>query len=215
MRSRTKATTCNARLSGARNSNCLPHPRRILALSASVAYLNWTIDKVDVLPGSVFDPASGSGSPYAVGDNIRDLFALPFDPKYNFTLGADYALLHLDRREVSAHFDYAYRGGMYSNAAAGTAVPGRQFDTMPAFGTLNGRVTVAQETDWSHHLKLSVWGKNILNRKYYQLAGGVGSGTSVFNTPATGPATPPAGYTSTAGAWSEPATYGLNIIYEY
>jgi iron complex outermembrane receptor protein len=189
-------------------------PVKDLALSASVAYLNWTIDRVDVLAGSVFDPASGSGSPYALGDNIRSLFALPFAPKYNFTLGADYTLLHLDRREVTLHLDYAYRGGMYSNAAAGPGVPGRQFDTMPAFGLLNGRITMAEDTDWSHHVKLSLWGKNILNRKYFQIAGGVGSGASAFTAPSSGAATP-SGYTSTAGAWSEPATFGVNIIYEY
>jgi iron complex outermembrane receptor protein len=188
-------------------------PLHDLALSAGVTYLHWTIDRADALAGSVFDPASGSRSPYFVGQNIRDVFALQYTPKYNFTLAGDYALLHLDRRDVALHLDYVYRGEMFSDPAAGPAVPGRHFDTIPAYGLLNGRVTLTQETDWSHHVKLSLWGRNILNRKYYRLATGVGAGVTSFDS-STGVATP-SGYSARAGAWAEPATYGIAINYQY
>jgi hypothetical protein len=58
-----------------------------------------------------------------------------------------------------------------------------------------------------------LWGRNILNRKYYQPAVGFGSGVSSFdssNTPAT-----LGGYTSRVGAWAEPLTYGVNVRFEY
>jgi iron complex outermembrane receptor protein len=186
-------------------------PLRNLTLSTRVAFLHWTIDKAYALAGTVFDPATGSGSPYVVGQNIKDLFSLQYAPKYNFTLAADYAFLHLDSGDISAHLDYGYRGSMFSDPGSGLAVPGHQFDTIPAVGLLNARVALAHETDWNHHVNISLWGRNVLNRKYYQIAGGYGSGFSAFTT-ANG-ATP--GYSARAGAWAEPATYGISVSYLY
>jgi hypothetical protein len=111
------------------------------------------------------------------------------------------------------HLDYVYRGAMFVEAGAGPAVPGGQFDTQPAYGLLNGRMTLSQETDWAHRVKFSLWGRNILNRKYYQPAIGVGPGLTSFNT--SGAAATPGGYSSRAGAWAEPMTYGIAIKYEY
>ena len=126
---------------------------------------------------------------------------------------ADYAVAHLDRKDVLVHLDYVYRSRMFADAGAGSAVPGSEFDTQPGYGLLNGRITLTQETDWAHQVKFSVWGRNILNRKYYQPAVGVGLGLTGFDTSST-PAVP-AGYIGRAGAWAEPATYGLAIRYEY
>ena len=184
-----------------------------LALSASATYLHWSIDRADAAAGTVFDPSTGNGSPYAVGENIKDVFALPYTPKYSASVAGDYTFLHLDRKDVMMHLDYIYRSEMFTQAGAGPAVPGGQFDTQPAYGLLNGRITLSQETDWSHRLKFSLWGRNLLNRKYYQPAVGVGGGVTAFNTSGSVPTL--SGYQSRAGAWAEPMTYGLNIKYEY
>ena len=111
------------------------------------------------------------------------------------------------------HLDYVYRSEMFAEGGAGPAVPGNQFDTQAAYGLLNGRFTLSQETDWSHRLKFSIWGRNLLNRRYYQPAVGVGAGVTSFNTSGTVPTL--GGYQSRAGAWSEPLTYGVNVRYEY
>jgi iron complex outermembrane receptor protein len=189
-------------------------PLRDLALSAKAAYLRYTIDKAEVLPGTPLDPATGSGSPYSVGENVSNLFVLPYAPQYNLSAAADYTFLHWDGGDLSAHLDLTYRGGFYSDFAAGPAVPGRQFDVTPAVGLLNARMVYAAETDWSHHIKIGLWGRNVLNRKYYQWAGGYGSGVSEFQTSGTGVSTP-AGWLARAGAWAEPATYGVDLVYEY
>lgn len=110
------------------------------------------------------------------------------------------------------HFDYVYRARLFAEGGAGPGVPGNQFDTQPAYGLLNGRVSLSQETDWAHRVKFSVWGRNLLNRKYYQPAVGVGAGLSNLET--SNGATP-SGYVARAGAWAEPRTYGLAIRYEY
>jgi iron complex outermembrane recepter protein len=176
-------------------------PLHDLTLSASGTYLHWSIGRADAAAGTIFDPSTGNHSPYTAGENIKDVFALPYTPKYSAALAGDYTLLHLDRREVMMHLDYVYRSEMFASSGAGPAVPGRLFDTQAAYGLLNGRITLSQETDWSHRLKFSVWGRNILNRKYYQPAVGLGSILG--------------GYTSRIGAWAEPLTYGLNIRFEY
>jgi outer membrane receptor protein involved in Fe transport len=100
---------------------------------------------------------------------------------------------------------------MFTSVGSGPAVPGSQFDTQPAYGLLNGRLTLSQETDWSHRLKFSFWGRNLLNRKYYQPEVGFGGGIEGFvtNTSTFG------GYSSRAGAWAELRTYGLNATYQY
>jgi iron complex outermembrane receptor protein len=180
-------------------------------LSASATYLHWSIDQADAKAGSVFDPSADTSSPYTVGENIRDVFALPYTPKYSATVAGDYTFLHLYRQDVMVHLDYVYRSEMFASAGAGPAVPGNQFDTQPAYGLLNGRITLSQETDWSHRLKFSLWGHNLLNRKYYQPGVGVGPGVTGYNSSGT----ELGGYQSRAGAWAEPRTYGLNIKYEY
>ena len=186
-------------------------PLHDLAMTLSGTWLNWTIDKAYALAGTVFDPAATAGSPYVVGENVKHVFSLPYTPRYSASLAGDYTFLHLDRRDVMLHLDYVYRARMFTSAGSGPAVPGSQFDTQPAYGLLNGRLTVSQETDWSHRLKFSFWGRNLLNRKYYQPEVGQGVGVTGLNSSSSGLA----GYTSRAGAWAEPRTYGLNATYQY
>ena len=186
-------------------------PMRDLTLTASGTYLNWTIDKADALAGTVFDPTVSNVDAYVVGENVKRVFSLPYTPRYSTSLAGDYTFLRLDRRDVMVHLDYVYRARMFTSAGSGPAVPGSQFDTQPAYGLLNGRLTLFQETDWSHRLKFSLWGRNMLNRKYYQPAVGVGAGVEALNTSGSSLD----GYTSRAGAWAEPLTYGINATYEY
>lgn len=186
-------------------------PLQDLELTASANYLHWSIDRADALAGTIFDPSTSTGSPYHVGENVKDVFALPYTPRYSASLAGDYTFLHLDRRDLAMHLDYVYRDRMFATAGAGPAVPGALFATQPAYGLLNGRLTLSQETDWSHHLKFGLWGRNLLNRKYYQPEVGFGTGVEGFNSSNTGLA----GYTSRAGAWAEPLTYGLNVTYQY
>jgi iron complex outermembrane receptor protein len=188
-------------------------PLRDLALSANVAFLHWTIDKAEVLAGTPLDPASPAGSPYTVGEDVADLFALPQAPKWNATAAGDYTFLRWFGGDLSVHLDYAYRGQFYNDYAAGAGVPGRQYDTTPAVGLLNARIAFRTVTDWSHQVKLGIWGRNVLNRKYYQQAGGYGSGVSAFQT--SGGVTTPVGWVARVGAWAEPASYGVSASYEY
>jgi iron complex outermembrane receptor protein len=186
-------------------------PLSDLVMTLNGTWLNWTIDEAHALAGTVFDPATHAGNAYVVGENVKRVFSLPYTPRYSASLAGDYTFLHLDRRDVMLHLDYAYRARLFTSAGSGPAVPGSQFDTQSAYGLLNGRLTISQETDWSHRLKFSLWGLNLLNRKYYQPALGQGVGVTGLNSSGSGLA----GYTSRAGAWAQPRTYGLNAIYQY
>ncbi len=186
-------------------------PARDLSFTAGGTYLNWTIDKARARAGTVFDPSVSSLSPYTVGENVSHVFSLPYAPRYSASLASDYTFLHLDRRDVMLHLDYVYRARMFTSVGSGPAVPGSQFDTQPAYGLLNGRLTLSQESDWSHRLKFSIWGHNLLNRKYYQPEVGFGGGVEGF---VTGTSTF-GGYSSRAGAWAELRTYGINATYQY
>jgi iron complex outermembrane receptor protein len=188
-------------------------PFQDLTLSASGTWLHASIDRADAPAGTIFDPSTNTSSPYAVGQNVSNVFALPYTPKYAGSLAMDYAVAHLDRKDVLVHLDYVYRSRMFAEAGAGQDVPGGDLDTQPAYGLLNGRLTLSGETDWAHRVKLSLWGRNLLNRKYYQPALGVGPGVTSYET-SSAPAVF-AGYSARAGAWAEPMTYGLAIRYEY
>jgi len=187
------------------------NPLTDLSLSASASYLHWSIDRVDALAGTLFDPAVAQISPYVVAQNIQNLFALPYTPRYSAGVAADYTLAHLDRRELQVHLDYVYRARMFAQAGAGPGIPGNQFDTQPAYGLLSGRITISQETDWRHRVKFSLWGRNILNRRYYQPTVGAGAGLTSFDNSGTALS----GYTARVGAWAEPATYGIAVTYDY
>jgi iron complex outermembrane recepter protein len=185
-------------------------PLTDLTLRASGTYLDWRINWAEAMPGTVFDPAAAAGSPYVVGQNVSSAFALPYTPKYAGSLSGDYTALHLDRAEVLLHLDYVYRGRMFVDAGSGPAVPGGTSDTQQTYGLLGGRITLSQETDWAHRVKWSVWGNNLLDKKYYQPAVGVGGGISNYSAVGVF-----SGFIGRAGAWAEPRTYGLAIRYEY
>lgn len=95
-------------------------------------------------------------------------------------------------------------------------MPDHELDTLQAFGVLDARLTLSQVTDFSHRVKISLWGENILNRKYFLLAeggdpGGIGSGLAPVSSGSPGLA----GYSSRAVAWAPPPTYGVTFTYEY
>jgi hypothetical protein len=75
-------------------------PLHDLALSASATYLHRRIDRADAAAGTVFDPSSTSGSPYTLGENIRDVFALPYTPRFAASVAG--RVLSLARRAAPA-----------------------------------------------------------------------------------------------------------------
>jgi len=184
-----------------------------LSLSLEYAYLDPKLDSVEALAGTTFDPAVNPASPYVVGQNIKEVFELPYASKHSVTLNADYTFLHFDGGNLSANLNYRWKSSYFNTAPAGTAVPGRDNYLVPAYGLFDGRITMALDLPKNDKVKISIWGKNLLNKDYPQQVIGLGNSISTQD-PNTGVVTQ-AGYVSQAKIWAEPASYGIDVSYQY
>ncbi|MBK7251873.1 MAG: TonB-dependent receptor [Gammaproteobacteria bacterium] len=183
-------------------------PFEDLTLSLNYAWLHTKIDRIAAVPGSVFDPAANDGSPYRIGDNLARVFVIPHAPKHSFEARADYTLMHLATGSLSASLGYRWQDKSFQDSGAGPALPGRNFNAQPSFGLLDARLTLQRELQHGQRARVSLWGRNILDKKYPLQVIPQGDGP----VPVGGAIS---GYYAEAAAWAEPATYGINLSYEY
>lgn len=175
-----------------------------LRLSATYAFLDTRIDRLPAPADTIFDPAINPFSPYRVGEDVKGLFTAGdgYAPRNSYDVAADLSLAHIDADVLSAHLDYRWQGERYG---AGSALPGWQFATAPAFGVLNGNLAVLVPLARGRTLRLSLWGRNLLNANEPLFLQGAGGSTVAI--PGT-----PAGYTaSTIASWAEPRTLGVSM----
>lgn len=181
--------------------------------SLEYAYLDPRIDKVEALPETIFDPAVNPAIAgiYNTGDNIKDLFALPYAPKNSLNAGVDYTLLHFGNGSLAAHLDYQFRSKVYATATAGPDVKGRENVELPSYGIWNGRLTLAVDLPRGDNVKIGIWGKNLTDKEYLVQANGMGSAVPVFNQLNQ----VIDAYVQSSQIWAEPASYGVDINYRY
>lgn len=182
-------------------------PVEDMTINLNYSYLDTVFNEVDVIPGTLFDQETNPLSPFTQGDNIKDLFALPHAPTHSVQVGTDYTFLRFSGGNLSAHLDYRWQARAYQTPASGTDVPGRQFNSQDNYGLLNGRLSLAIDLPRGDSATLAVWGKNLAHKDYQQHV--ITTGTPVAT------AIQPAGYTSNAIAWSEPASWGIELQYQY
>jgi iron complex outermembrane receptor protein len=182
-------------------------PIEDMTVNLNYSYLDTVFNEVDVIPGTLFDHETNPLSPFTPGDNIKDLFALPHAPTHSVQLGTDYTFLRFSGGNLSAHLDYRWQARAYQTPASGTDVPGRQFNSQDSYGLLNGRLSLAIDLPRGDSASLAVWGRNLAHKDYQQHV--ITTGTPVAT------AIQPAGYTSSAIAWSEPASWGIELQYQY
>ena len=185
-----------------------------LTFSLEYAYLDPKFDRVDALAGTTFDPAVNPAvaGVYRVGQDIKDLFSLPYAPKHSLNLGADYTFLHLDAASVAAHLDYHFQSSIYATATSGPDVPGRDNVQIPSYGTLNGRVTLTWNLPRGDTLRFGLWGRNLAHHDYPVQR--VGMGNAIATSNPLGGVTG-AGYVQNATIWAEPASFGVDVGYQY
>jgi iron complex outermembrane recepter protein len=179
-----------------------------LNLNLSYTYLNAEYTNVEVVPDTILDHNTNQSSPYFVGQNLKDHFVLQFAPRNSLSLGADYTFLRIDAATFSSSLHYRWQDMVYTGAASGPAVPGRDQQTLPAYGVLDGRLTVALDLPRGDHAKISIWGKNLGTKKYLQQSGGLGGSVVPVGNRAPG-------YTNQWVGWAEPPSYGVDVTYEY
>ena len=178
-----------------------------LTLNMEYAYLDPEFDEVEALAGTVFDPSVNGLSPYQVGDNIKDIFVMPYASENSVTLNADYVFWRFNTGNMSANVNYRWKSEYFNTAPAGTAVPGNDNYKVPSYGLLDARLTLALNKTQNGQFRFSVWGENILDKEYPQQVIGMGGPIA---TP-----TAAAGYYGQTRIWSEPPSYGIDIHYEY
>lgn len=186
-------------------------PLEDLAFNLNYTYLHATVNELDAPAGTLFDPAINPASPYQVGQDIKDTFALPYVPRHSLDFAADWKFLHLDNSDLSAHLDYRFQSSIFNTAQTGPAVPNRNAFAVPSYGVLNARLTWAFQLPRGDHASVSLWGKNIANKQYPAQVIGFGSGIDTQSAVSF----TPAGYTSSAIAWADRPSYGIDLSYEY
>jgi hypothetical protein len=146
-------------------------------------------------------------SPYHVGEDISGLFdpSQGYGPRNSVYGTVDYAVLHLPSGDVSTNLNYRWQG---KRAGVGPDVPGNEYAVAPAFGLLGASIAFRPNMANGQRLKISLWGRNLLNNKSALWVNGYGSIVRV--SPA------PAGYTgSIIVGWQEPLEFGISATYEF
>jgi iron complex outermembrane receptor protein len=178
-----------------------------LNLSLAYTYLDPSIDRVDALAGTIFDPAANPQSPYHVGDNVAEVFALPYTSENSYNLSADWSFLRLANGDVSLHLNYRWEDDFFASAPAGPAVPNRDFYSIPSHDTLDARLSWTIDMTEKRKAQISVWGKNVTGDEAPQHV--IGQGAIIPLQGQFGPI--PAGFTHTVYSWREDPTYGVDL----
>jgi len=138
-------------------------------------------------------------------NDLQDISSQPFQTvaKFTYNLGANYSF-NLGENKVNAGLFWSHRSSanlypldQFPSKATGIPdVTPAAFTTQPAYGVLNGSLSVEVP---SAHATVTVWGKNILNKRYAQTISGLvnnGLGLSFAN-------------------YGPPATVGVDLTFKY
>jgi iron complex outermembrane receptor protein len=153
-----------------------------LMLSASYAY---TYGQYNAFPQQTVNDAVGQPLIFYSNKDLEFAF-----PRHTFTLSANYTLpLDENIGKVSFGLNYFHSSERPDN-------PNKGFNTLPEYGTLNGRI------DWRNiagsNVDLSIWGNNLTDEHYFDA-------TFSFEDAA--------GFRSAFPA--DPRTYGMTLTYRF
>ena len=96
-----------------------------LTLGVSDTVLSTDMKTVYALPGTIFDPATNPYSPYQVGQNISQLFRVPYAPNNVLVTTLDWTMFRVpDAGNAELYLDFRYQGRQYDTAPTGVNVPG-------------------------------------------------------------------------------------------
>ena len=176
-------------------------PSKDLLLTASYAYLDSKIKEISARPGTVLDPAVNPDSGFTIGENVASRFTMAYAPRHAFSASADYTFLRIGDAKAVAHANYQWKDDAFASSPAGPAIIGRQFWAIPAFGTLDTRLTFSWDLASGSEAAIALWGRNVTDKKYKATVAAAGS-------PATG-------FNGQSFAYGEPATYGVELSYKF
>jgi len=182
-------------------------PIEQLRFTFDYTYLDAAFDEVSAPANTIFDPAVNPDSPYQVGDNIKDVFVMPYAPENSYNLGADWTFAEFGSSALALILNYRWEDRTYLSAPAGPAIPGRDLYSRDSFGLLDARVSWNIDFKNDAHGRADIYMNNVLDDEWEAHAIAFGNPIPVAGQPA--------GYTNSAIIWSERPIYGVNFVYEF
>jgi iron complex outermembrane receptor protein len=158
-------------------------PTDDLSFSLDYTYLNADIDKVEV-----------------AGVDMTRYYVVPFAPQNSYNVAADYTFFHFDKGNIAAHLDYRWQDMAFLSGTSGPAVPNGEEFARPAYGLLNGNITLSLDLPRGDRARIGIWSKNLTDKRYISHVVGLGDIT---------------GYVAQAYTLGEPRSVGINLAYEY
>jgi iron complex outermembrane receptor protein len=187
-------------------------PIESLRISFDYSYLDASYDEVIAPAGTTFDPASNPYSPYQVGDNVADVFSMPYAPENSYNVALDWEFAQFAKSSLSLILNYRWEDLIYLSAPVGKAAPGRELYTRPSTGLLDTRLSWRIDLANDRSGRIDVFANNVLDEEWELHAIANGAAISV---PAPDGSATPAGYSTRDVAWAERRTLGINFVYEF
>lgn len=160
-------------------------PTRDLRLDLSYAYLDTEIAEV-VGPNG--------------GDNLADLFRIPYAPRHSVNASVDLTLWRLTDATVRVRADYSYKSKVWNSAGAGPAVPGNQFYVTDGFSNVNARLSFQSDLN-GRPFEVAIFAQNLLDNDKPSITTAVGSQAS--------------GFLLSNYAYAEPRAVGVEVSISY
>jgi iron complex outermembrane receptor protein len=182
-------------------------PTDTLRFTFDYTYLDASYDEVAAPANTIFDPAVNPDSPYQVGDNVKDVFAMPYAPENSYNVGADWTFAEFNTSKLALILNYRWEDKTFLSAPAGPAIPGRDFYARDSYGLLDARVSWNIDFANDSHGRMDVYMNNVLDDEWESHLIAFGNAIPVAGQPA--------GYSNNAIIWAERPIYGVNFIYEF
>ncbi len=184
----------------------LYQPTNDLSVGFNWTYLDPKIREVNAPAGTVFDPNVNPASPYHVGQNVTDLFRVPYAPRNVFALTTDYAFLHMNGGRVLSAAQLSLPESAVRFHSHGSRSAEQHPVRHPGLWRARCAIDVEQGSAEQQARARVDMGKNVTDRHALQDLVAQGAFLPV-------PGAPLSGYTYQSLAWAAPPLWGIDLAY--
>lgn len=110
------------------------------------------------------------------GQDLAALYVFTNIPRHSLNLGADYVLPETPIGTLTASLNYSFQDKIYTSSNDPRYI-------IPDYALLNARLTLTEIPVGAGDLRLSVWGKNLTDKKYYSFHSNSGLPSAIFGDP--------------------------------
>lgn len=110
------------------------------------------------------------------GQNLADQFVFTNIPKHSLNMGAEYAVPDTPIGTLTAAVNYSFQDRAYASTNDRRYI-------IADYGLLDARLTLSEIPIGAGDIRLSAWGKNLTDKKYYSFHGNSGLPSAIFGDP--------------------------------